>query len=116
MADQTLWVGFSNNTIGISNSPTGDPSPTYVVHESGPNPSTVTFTPRNPVTAVTGVDVKSAQNGSSVGWTTAAIGSTGQSITDPGGIASGTTYYYAVSVTRSGFNGTDTLDPLWQQD
>ena len=114
MADQTLWVGYANNTIGISNSATGNPSPTYVVHESGQG--TVTFTPRNPVTAVTGVDVKSAQNGNSMGWSTAAVGSTGRSITDPGGIASGTTYYYAVSVTRSGFNGTDTLDPLWQQD
>jgi hypothetical protein len=37
------------------------------------------------------------------------------SITDPGE-AAGTTLYYAVSVTRSGFTGTDTLDPLWQND
>jgi hypothetical protein len=112
MADQTLWVGFANNTIGISNSPTGDPSPSYIVHESGQG--TVTFTPRNPVTAVTGVDVKSAQNGNSMGWTTASIGTNSRSITDPG-TATGT-FYYAVSVTRQGFNGTDTLDPLWQQD
>ena|SRR5687768_9709604 len=116
MADQTLWVGFANNTIGLSNSATGNPNPGYVVHESGPNQSIVTFTPRNPVTAVMGVDVKSAQNGNSMGWTTASVGTNGQSITDPGGIPSGTTYYYAVSVTRSGFNGTDTLDPLWQND
>jgi hypothetical protein len=112
MADQTLWVGFANNTIGISNSATGNPSPTYVVHESGQG--TVTFTPRNPVTAVTGVDVKSAQNGNSMGWTTASVGTNSRSITDPG-TATGT-FYYAVSVTRQGFNGTDTLDPLWQQD
>jgi|SRR5688572_15829585 len=113
MADQTLWVGYANNTIGISNSATGNPSPTYVVHE--PGAGTVTFTPRNPVTAVTGVDVKSGQNGNSMGWTTSSVGNDGQSITDPGA-PSGTTYYYAVSVTRSGFNGTDTLDPLWQND
>jgi hypothetical protein len=114
MADQTLWVGYANNTIGISNSATGNPSPTYVVHE--PGAGTVTFTPRNPVTAVTGVDVKTAQNGgTSLGWTTTSVGNDGQSITDPGA-ASGTTYYYAVSVTRSGFTGTDTLDPLWQND
>lgn len=111
MAVQTLWVGFANNTIGVSNSATGDPSPTYLVHEVGSG--TVTFTPRNPVTAVTGVDVKSAQNGASLGWSTTTVG-TGQSITDPGGVTG--TFYYAVSVTRSGFNGTDTLDPLWQQD
>jgi hypothetical protein len=112
---QTLWVGFANNTIGISNSATGNPSPTYIVHEAGLG-GTVTFTPRNPVTAVTGVDVKSNQNGSSVGWVTAAAGTDGQSITEPAGVPAGTTYYYAVSVTRSGFTGTDTLDPLWQND
>jgi len=112
MAVQTLWVGFANNTIGISNSATGNPSPTYIVHEPA-GPGTVTFTPRNPVTAVTGVDVKSGQNGNSMGWTTSPAGTDGQSIADPGA-PSGTTYYYAVSVTRSGFNGTDTLDPLLQ--
>jgi hypothetical protein len=114
MADQTLWVGYTN-TIGISNSATGDPSPTYVVHESGQG--TVTFTPRSPVTAVTGVDVKnkSGNGGTSMGWTTTAVGTDGMSITDPGE-AAGTTLYYAVSVTRSGFTGTDTLDPLWQND
>ena len=111
MADQTLWVGYAN-TIGLSNSATGNPSPTYVVHESGAG--TVTFTPRNPVTAVTGVDVKSASNGTSMGWATAAVGTNGMSITDPG-TATGT-FYYAVSVTRQGLNGSDTLDPLWQQD
>ena len=108
MADQTLWVGFSG-TLGVSNSATGDPSPTYLVHESGAG--TVTFTPRNPVTAVTGVDVKNA--GVSLGWTTSAVGGNGISITDPGN-ANGT-FYYAVSVSRAGV-ASDTLDPLWQQD
>ena len=112
---QTLWVGFANNTIGISNSATGDPSPAYTVHEAGTG-GTVTFTPRNPVTAIVGVDVKSSQNNSSLGWTTAAVPNNGRSITDPGGNAPGTTYYYAVSVSRLGFSGVDTLDPLWQND
>jgi|SRR5688572_8442101 len=111
---QTLWVGFANNTIGISNSATGNPSPSYTIHETGAG--TVTFTPRSPVTAVVGVDVKTTQNGSSVGWTTSSVGNDGQSITEPTGVPSGTTYYYAVSVTRQGFTGTDTLDPLWQND
>lgn len=114
MADQTLWVGYAS-TIGLSNSATGNPSPTYVVHESGAG--TVTFTPRSPVTAVTGVDVKTdngGNGGTSLGWVTQAVGTNGYSITDPGN-ATGT-FYYAVSVTRQGFNGTDTLDPLWQQD
>ena len=111
---QTLWVGFANNTIGISDSATGNPSPTYTVHE--PGAGTVTFTPRSPVTAVTGVDVKATQNGSSAGWTTSSVGNDGQSITEPTGIPSGATFYYAVSVTRQGFTGTDTLDPLWQND
>ena len=111
MADQTLWVGFANNTIGVSNSATGDPSPTYLVHESGAG--TVTFTPRNPVTAVTGADVKNSNGGASLGWTTAAVGTDGVSITDPGNSTG--TFYYAVSVTRAGV-GTQTLDPLWQQD
>ena len=112
MANQTLWVGFAQNTLGVSNSATGDPSPTYLVHESGAG--TVTFTPRNPVTAVTGVDVKNSNGGTSLGWTTAAVSPGGMSITDPGNSTG--TFYYAVSVTRSGNAGTDTLDPLWQQD
>ena len=112
MADQTLWVGFAQNTLGVSNSATGDPSPTYLVHESGAG--TVTFTPRSPITAVTGVDVKNADTKVSMGWTTAAAGTNGMSITDPGNSTG--TFYYAVSATGSNFNGTATLDPLWQQD
>jgi hypothetical protein len=112
MANQTLWVGFAQNTIGLSNSATGDPSPSYLVHEVGAG--TVTFTPRNPVTAVTGVDVKQMANRISMGWTSAAVGTNGMSITDPGTLT-GTFFYYAVSVTRAGV-GSDTLDPLWQQD
>ena len=112
MADQTLWVGFAQNTVGVSNSATVDPSPTYLVHESGSG--TVTFTPRNPITAVTGVDVKNMNTRVSMGWTTAAVGTNGMSISDPGNSTG--TFYYAVSVTGSNFNGTATLDPLWQQD
>ena len=112
MANQTLWVGFATNTLGVSNSATGDPSPTYLVHESGAG--TVTFTPRSPITAVTGVDVKNADTKVSMGWTTAVVGTNGMSITDPGNSTG--TFYYAVSATGSNFNGTATLDPLWQQD
>jgi hypothetical protein len=113
MADTTFWVGYAENTIGISNSSTGNPSPTYLIHQVGSG--TVTFTPRNPVTAVTGVDVKNDSTKVSMGWATATVSPNGRSITDPGNAADGT-YYYSVSVTRSGYSGTDTLDPLWQQD
>jgi hypothetical protein len=112
MANQTLWVGFAQNTIGVSNSATGNPSPTYLVVESGSG--TVTFTPRDPITAVTGVDVKDMTTRVSKGWTTAAVSPNGMSISDPGNSTG--TFYYAVSVTGSNFNGTATLDPLWQQD
>jgi hypothetical protein len=112
MGNQTLWVGFAQNTIGISNSATGNPSPTYLVVEAGAG--TVTFTPRSPITAVTGVDVKDTSNGTSKGWTTAVVSPNGMSISDPGGSTG--TFYYAVSVTGNNFNGTATLDPLWQQD
>jgi hypothetical protein len=112
MANQTLWVGFAVNTLGVSNSATGNPSPTYLVVESGAG--TVTFTPRSPVTAVTGVDVKDVKGGTSKNWPTAAVSTDGISISDPGG-ATGT-FYYVVSATGSNFNGTATLDPLWQQD
>jgi len=74
----------------------------------------VTFTPRNPVTAVTGIDVKNMSTRVSMGWATAAAGTNGISITDPGNSTG--TFYYAVSVTQQGVNGTQTLDPLWQQD
>lgn len=114
MPDQTLWVTFigSQNTLGISDSSTGNPDDAFLVHQVGAG--TVTFTPRNPITAVTGVDVKDVSGGTSLGWVTAPAGANGMSITDPGNSTG--TFYYAVSVTGSNFNGTATLDPLWKQD